>query len=325
MAAPAEVGPALPTLAEIRAAAARIAGIARRTPLERCGWLSERAGADVFLKLECWQPTRSFKVRGAANAILGLGPASASRGVVTASAGNHGQAVALVAARAGIPAVVHVPATAPAVKKQRIRALGALLEDSAPDYDAAEALAARHAEHTGATLVHAFSDPAVVCGQATVGLEILAELPDCGSVVVPVGGGGLIAGIGAVLRAAGSTARLIGAQSERTRNMYEAFAAGTVVDCAIEPTLADGLAGCTDQPAYLRARAVTDALHLVSEAAIGAALRAHLARDGLLLEGSGAVATAALLERIEAPGPTVLVLTGGNIDPATLATVLRTE
>lgn len=325
MVAPAEAGAlALPTLAAVRAAAGRIAEVARRTPLERCAWLSERTGVDVYLKLECWQPTRSFKVRGATNAVLSLDAAARARGVVAASAGNHGQAVALAAGRAGIAARIFVPRTAPAVKKQRIRALGAQLDESAPDYDAAEAAAAAYAGETAATLVHAYSDPAVVCGQATVGLEILTDLPQLESVLVPVGGGGLIAGIGAALRASGSRARVLGVQSERTRNMYEAFAAGAVVPCPIEPTLADGLAGCTDEPAYQRARAVTDELHLVSEAAIADALRAHLGHDGLLLEGSAAVAAAALLEeKVQPRGPTVLVLTGGNIDPATLAGLLR--
>jgi threonine dehydratase len=320
---PAEAVAVLPTLAEIRGAAARIRGFARHTPLERSAWLSELAGTDIYLKLECWQPTRSFKVRGAGNAVFSLPAEAAARGVVTASAGNHGQAVALAAARAGVDALVFVPRTAPAVKKQRIRALGARLDESAADYDEAEARASAHAEASDATLVHAFSDPLVIAGQGTTGLEILADLPDCAAVVLPVGGGGLIAGIGAALRAAGSGAQVIGVQSERTRNMYEAFAAGRLVACAIEPTLADGLAGCTDDATFRRAHAVTDTLELVSEAAIGEALRAHLERDGLLLEGAAATPAAALIEgRVAPAGPTVLVLTGGNIDPHVLAATL---
>jgi threonine dehydratase len=308
------------------AARARIEGAVRRTPLERSDWLSELAGCDVLLKLECWQPTRSFKVRGAANAIALLGEAARLHGVVTASAGNHGQAVARAAAAVGAPATVFVPADAPAAKKARIRALGAELDDRPATYDDAEVAAAAFAERSNARFVHAFSDPDVVAGQGTVGLEIAEDLPGVRTVVVPVGGGGLLAGMGVALRAAAPAARLVGVQSVQTRAMFDAFSAGGIVDSAITPTLADGLAGCTDGASYRRVRALVDTIHLVDEVAIADAMRNLFVRDGVVAEGAGAVGAAAVAAGIvPVAGPAVVVITGGNVDAQRFARVLEGE
>jgi threonine dehydratase len=313
----------LPTISDVLAARRRIAPFVRRTPLERSGSLSEASGAQAWLKLECWQPTRSFKVRGAFSAVTALDGAARSRGLVTASAGNHGQAVALAARAAGARATVFVPAAAPAAKKSRIRRLGAVLNEESPDYDSAEVAARAFAEERGGTFVHAYSDPRVVAGQGTVALEIIEELPGIRTLLVPVGGGGLIGGVGIVARAMAPSARVIGVQSERTPVMHDSLAAGRVVERPVVATLADGLAGAIDERAFALARQVVDGMLLVSETAIAAAMRWLQQEEGILAEGSGAVAVAALLEaRGRFDGPVAALVTGGNVDGGRLARIL---
>ncbi len=316
-----------PTLHDIYVARRRIAGAVRRTPLERSDWLSELAGCDVHLKLECWQRTRSFKVRGAFNAVAALSGAERERGLVAASAGNHGQGIALAARESGARATVFVPDSAPAMKKARIRALGAELIEVRGSYDEAETAAVAHAREVGAVFVHPFADPVVAAGQGTLGLEIVEELPRVREVVVPVGGGGLIAGIGTALRAAGSAGtRVIGVQSERTRAMHDAFEAGAPVGTEVGPTLADGLAGGVEPDSYAWARAVTDEVALVREDSIADAIRELYRREGIVVEGAGAVPVALVREgRWRAAGPTVLVITGGNIDAGRLADILGND
>ena len=316
---PPELGP---TLGEIYQARRRIMGIARRTPLDRSFRISELAGYDVHMKLEAWQRTGSFKMRGAYNAVATLAPDLRARGLVTASAGNHGQAVALAAREVGARATIYVPANAPETKKRRIHAFGASMNTDCADYDEAQVAAEEFAQRTGATFVHAFSDRAVVAGQGTVGVEILEDMPHVRTVIVPVGGGGLIAGIGVAIKAANPAARVIGVQSTRTPAMYEAFQAGRPVHCPVEPTLADGLAGQIDEPSFGRAQAVVDEMVLVPEEKIPAAVRA-LYHDGIIGEGGAAVAVAALTEGlVQADGPTVVVITGGNIDAGRFAAIL---
>lgn len=313
----------LPSLIDIDAARTRIASFARITPLEHSAFVSDIAGCDVHLKLECWQPTRSFKVRGAANAIGLLSAGERARGVVTASAGNHGQAVALAAQRHDVHATVFVPRTAPDTKKRRMRALGATLNDDAADYDVAESAARAFADRTDALLIHPYSDKAVVAGQGTLALEILEQLPNVQTVIVPVGGGGLIAGIGTVCHARASSVQIIGVQSERTRAMHDALAAGRIVDTVIAPTLADGLAGCTDLVALQRLQQLGTHVHLVPERAIADAMRLLFTHEGIVAEGSGAVGIAALLSGAVRPaGTTVVVITGGNVDAARFASIL---
>ncbi len=313
-----------PTFADITSASERLRGIATRTPLEPSEFLSDIAGVPVYLKLECWQRTRSFKLRGAYNAVHALDTATLARGLVTASAGNHGQAVALAARMTGAHATVFVPATAPAVKKSRIRSFGATVDETATDYDAAEAAAQVNARKTGRYFVHAFSDFNVVAGQGTVGLEIAEDLPAVRHVVVPVGGGGLATGVGIALRAIAPAATLHGVQSDETRAMYDAFQAGHLVDSPITPTLADGLAGCTDETAYAWLRAIIDHVHLVPEPAIARAMRVLFESAGVVAEGAGAVGVAAVMERmLTLDGPTVVVVSGGNVDPATIAAILN--
>jgi len=306
---------------DIEAARRRIRDEVWLTPAERSSWLSELVGTDVYLKFECWQRTGSFKVRGAFNAVAVLERSLRTTGVVTASAGNHGQAVALAASRSGIRCRVFVPADAPESKKARIRDFGAELDDTSASYDEAEDVAMAHAGRSGFRFLHPFSEPHVVAGQGTVGLEILEQVPAVRTVVVPVGGGGLAAGIGLALEGPG--VRVTGVQSERTRNMHDALEAGRIVDVPVVPTLADGLAGRTDATALDRVARWVDGVSLVDERSIAEAVRGLFGHHGAVAEGAGAVGVAAMLaDKIRIDGPAVVVISGRNIDPDRLARIL---
>ncbi|HEX2079299.1 MAG TPA: pyridoxal-phosphate dependent enzyme [Longimicrobium sp.] len=320
--APAEAP--FPTLAGVLAAARRLQGVARRTPLERSPWLSERAGADVWLKLETQQRTGSFKLRGAYSAVASLPAERRARGLVTASAGNHGQGVALAASLLGARALVFVPAEAPEAKKRRIARWGAELREVEGGYDEAHHAAEAYAAATGACFVHAFSDPAVVAGQGTVGLEIVQDLPGVRTIVVPVGGGGLAGGIGIVARAMGSGIRVVGVQTHETAAMHASLSAGRLVSPPYGPTLCEGLSGDVDERSLALAREVVDDLVLVDEAAVRRAVRRLFEEEGIVAEGSAAVAAAAVLEGAveRIGGPAAVVLTGGNLDGARLAAIL---
>lgn len=310
----------------VRRAQERIRSAVRRTPLQHSHWLSQAAGVPVYLKLECWQRTRSFKFRGAYHAVAVLSPEERDRGLVTASAGNHGLALALAASLHGATCTVFVPEEAPVTKKDRIRRMGGDLREVAGIYDDAAAIARDFAESTGGHFLHAFTDPDVVAGQGTVGLEILEELPEVREVVVPVGGGGLLAGVGTALGAS-PNARAVAVQSTSTTAMHAAFKAGKVV-AVNDPwlTLCDGLAGETEPVAFERARAVVDTIHLVDELRVAPAIRALYHNEAVVAEGSGAVGVAAVLDGVPAlEGPAVVVITGGNIDMATLAQVFAQD
>ena len=315
--------PPPPTFADVLAARGRLEGVARRTPLERSAWLSESAIADVFLKLETQQRTGSFKLRGAFNAVASLTPAERARGLVTASAGNHGQGVALAARLVGARATVFVPADAPEGKKRRIARHGAELREVEGGYDEAHHAAEAHAAASRARFVHAFSDPAVVAGQGTGGLEIAERLPEVRTIVVPVGGGGLAAGIGIVARALGTGARVVGVQTDRTAAMHASLAAGRLVSPEYGPTLCEGLSGDVDERSLALARELLDRVVLVGEDAVRRAMRALYGEEGNVAEGSAAVAASAVLEgAVELAGPAAVVLTGANVDAARLAAVL---
>jgi threonine dehydratase len=311
-----------PAAADVLAAARRLRGVARRTPLERSPWLSGAAGLDVYLKLETQQRTGSFKLRGAYNAVASLSPDERARGLVTASAGNHGQGVALAASLLGAAATVFVPSDAPDGKKRRIARWGAELREVEGGYDEAHHAAETHAGRTGATFVHAFSDPAVVAGQGTVGLEILQELPEVRTIVVPVGGGGLVGGVGIVARALGTGVQVVGAQTEETRAMHASLAAGRLVSPPYGATVCEGLSGDVDARSLALAGQVVDRIAVVSEEAVRRAMRRLYEEEGIVAEGSAAVAVAAVLEGAADAGPAAVVLTGGNVDGARLASIL---
>ncbi len=306
------------------AAAKRIRRCITHTPLEHSVVLSEHAGVDIHLKLECWQTTRSFKARGAFNALLSRDRLELERGVTTASAGNHGLAVAFAGRELGVEASVFVPSSAPAAKTRRIEDLGARLRTVEGSYDDAEAAAREYSADADVVLIHPFDDIDVAAGQGTVALEVLSDLPSVEQVVVPVGGGGLIAGVGTCVAAAtGGGVRVLGVQSRRTSAMHAAFEAGRVVQTEVQPTLADGLAGAVSEASYRRAAAVTDELLLVEEESIADAMRLLYRSHGVVAEGSAAVGVAALLEgSLKPEGAAVVIITGGNVDDEVLAGIL---
>jgi threonine dehydratase len=298
----------LPTLADIEAARGRIAGVARETPLFRSDTISRLIGREVRLKAENLQRTGSFKIRGAYNKIAMLSAAEKEGGVVAASAGNHGQAVAWAAREAGIPATIFVPQDAPMAKVEAARGYGAACEMGGSVFDEALTAALAFARETGATFVHAFEDEDVIAGQGTIGLELAEQLPDDATVVIPVGGGGLAAGIAIALRASRPTLRLVGVQAGK---------AGY--------TIADGI--YVKQPGELTMailREQLDDLVDVSDDQIAAAIVLLLERTKLLVEGAGAVAVAAALAgKAGGDGPICAVLSGGNIDATLLISVMR--
>ncbi len=306
----------LPSPLDVLAAAHRLHGVVERTPLVRSDALSARAGTEVLLTREDRQRTGSFKLRGAYNVLATLSAQARERGVVASSAGNHGLGLAYAARALGIRATIFVPATAPAVKREGIIALGAEVDESQPDYDTAHHLAETFAAERGQTFVNPCAGAALLAGQGTVALEILEERPDVRTLVVPVGGGGLVGGIAALALTVAPRVRIVGAQSERTNAMAASLAAGRRVEVPVPPTLADGLAGQIDDEGYAIGRAALDDIVTVTEADIAGAIawmaHAHDAR----VEGSGAVGVAALLERRVVPlhGPVVVVVSGGNID-----------
>ena len=303
---------------QVRDAAERVRDVVRRTPLRHSRALSRAAGVECWLKLECEQHTGSFKLRGAYNALARIPSSERARGVVTSSAGNHGLGVARAAREFGIAALIFVPSTAPAVKRDGIARLGAAVDTSSPDYDAAMVAALAHAARTGAHFVNPCAGEALLAGQGTVAVEILDELPSLESIVVPVGGGGLLGGIASYLREVAPHVRILGAQSEHTNAMARSLAAGRIVDIGHEPTLAEGLAGAIDAEGLAIGRAGLDGIVEVSEEAIAGAIRWLAVEEGLTVEGSGAVGVAALLAgALGAPrGPLVAVISGGNIDAA---------
>jgi threonine dehydratase len=306
----------LPSPLEVLAAAHRLRGVVDRTPLMRSDALSAHAGIEVLLKCEHRQRTGSFKLRGAYNALAALSPEAREHGVVASSAGNHGLGVAHAARALGIRATIFIPASAPAMKRDGIVALGAEVDGSQPDYDAAHRLAERFAAERGHTFVNPCAGASLLAGQGTVAIEIFEDRPDVRTLVVPVGGGGLVGGIAALTRALGPAVRIVGAQSERTNAMAASLAAGRRVEVAVPPTLADGLAGQIDDEGYAIGRAALDEIVTVSEAEIAGAI-AWLAREhDARVEGSGAVGVAALLARRITPlhGPVAVVVSGGNID-----------
>jgi threonine dehydratase len=323
-----DCGASAVTIADVRAAAARIAPFVLRTPLERSPGLSSRCGQDVWLKLECFQHTGSFKLRGALNALMLLPVEARARGVVTASAGNHGLGVARAAALLGVAATVVVPETASPVKVEALGQSGAELRLIGATYDEAEAAALALAQDRGLAFVSAYNDPAVVAGGGTVALEILEEAPHTGTLLVPAGGGGLIGGIGVAAHGVDPGLNVVGVQSAASPALAAALKAGQLVTVPVLPSLADGLAGNIESGSVtfdLLVQHVAEII-VVEEAEIAAAMRWLLEREHVLVEGSAAVGVAALLDgRLTLDRPTALVLTGRNVSSAVVRDVLGGE
>jgi len=316
------------SLSDIVDARERVAGVARHTPLERSRTFSEMTGADVHLKLETFQRTGAFKIRGAMNRIATLSPAERDAGVVTASAGNHAQGVALAATEAGIDATVVMPRFAPVSKVKATRGYGASVVLHGVDYDEAQAYAHELEEKQDRTYVHAFDDPAVMAGQGTIGLEVADDCPEVDTVVVPIGGGGLISGIAvAVKETLGHDVRVIGVQAAGASTAADSLRTGERQTIDSVDTIADGIATrAVGERTLAVMREYVDEAVVVNDREIALALALLLERSKTLVEGAGAVPLAAVLsEAFEYDDDETIVATlcGGNIDLNRLTTVIR--
>lgn len=310
----------LVSLDAIRAAAGRIKGVARRTPLLD---VSDVAGRSLHLKCENLQPIGAFKVRGAYNMMARLDPAERSRGVITYSSGNHGNAVAYAARRLGIPAVIVMPTTAPAVKVDGARELGAEVIFEGTTTLHRKARAEQEQQARGLVMIPPFDHEWIIEGQGTVGLEIVEQLSEVGTVVVQVGGGGLIAGVSAAVKALKPNVRVIGAEPAGAPKMTMSRRAGHPVTLESSKSMADGLLAVRPgELTFLHAQQFVDEVVTVDEEAIARATRWLFERAHLVVEPSGAVATAAVIKGlIQDPEPVVAVLSGGNVSIETLASL----
>jgi len=297
-----------PTLADIQEARERLRGIAEETPIYLSETFSRRVGREVRLKAENLQRTGAFKVRGAVNKLTTLSPEERAAGVVAASAGNHGQAVAWAARQLGIRATIFVPVTAPMAKVEACRNYGAATEMAGEDFEDALEAAIAHVDATGGTFIHPYEDQLVVAGQGTIGLELLDQEPDVGTVLIPIGGGGLALGIATALRALRPEVRIVG-----VRAGVDGY------------TIADGIA--VKVPSDFTMPLLEDLLDdivAVTDEQISEAIVLLLERAKLVVEGAGAVGVAALLAGKDGgTGTAVPILSGGNIDPTMLISVMR--
>lgn len=318
----AEVG-GTPTLAEIRQARARIAGRAIRTPLVRLD--VSGAPADIWLKLENLQPIGSFKIRGAANAIGQMSEERLAQGVLTASAGNMAQGVAWCARERGIPCTVIAPDTAPATKIRAIERLGGHVI-LVPFERWWQAFQDRAYPGVEAVFIHAFDDPAVMAGNATIGLEILEDLPDVDAIVIPWGGGGLCCGIASAVRALNPDCRIVAAEVATAAPLAAAMAAGSPQVVGYQPSFVDGIGSKSVFPRMLeRARELVDAVVVASLEETAAALAMMAERNRIIAEGAGACPVACALSGKAGSGRVVCVVSGGNIDLSRLCAALRGE
>ena len=311
------------TIADVRAAADTIAGQVLRTPSVDSLELSYRSGAQVTLKLENLQHTGSFKVRGALNRLAELDAAGRQAGVVAASAGNHAQGVAFHARRMAIPAIIVMPRETPFTKVARTEALGARVVLHGDDLTAAHKHALEIAASGGQTFIHPYDDPAIIAGQGTVALEMLADTPDLDTLIIPIGGGGLIGGMAVAAKAINPRIDIVGVEAALYPSMRQAMRGGPLM--AGGPTVAEGIA--VKSPGRLTRPIIEDMVSdilLVTEMALEVAIQIYLEAQGLVVEGAGAAGLAALMgNRARFAGRRVgLVVSGGNIDARLLASIL---
>ncbi|MDJ0931872.1 hydroxyectoine utilization dehydratase EutB [Breoghania sp.] len=305
-------------LPEILEARRRIAGLVERTPCGSSAHLSERAGVPVHLKMEHRQTTGSFKLRGASNAIVCLSPEKRANGVVTASTGNHDRVVAYAAAREGIPATVCMSDLVPQNKVDEIRRLGAEIRIVGKSQDDAQEEVDRLVAEKGMAMVSPFDAREVIAGQGTLGFEIMEDVPEAACVVVPLSGGGLIAGVASAVKVVNPKARIVGISMERGPAMKASLDAGHPVQVEEEPSLADSLGGgigLDNRFTFSICRALVDEVILLTEEEIASGIRHAYASEREVLEGAGAVGIAAFLSgKLTLSSPGVLVLSGRNID-----------
>jgi threonine dehydratase len=311
---------------EISQAEQRVRPYIRETPLEHSPVLSEMGQSQVFLKLENLQYTGSFKLRGAMNKLLSLSPAQRAQGIVTASSGNHGAAVAYGLKRLGLPGQIFVPENASPVKVEMIRRFGAEIHPYGDDSGLTELYARAYAEQHGRVYISPYNDEQIIAGQGTIGLELARQLDPIEAIFVTIGGGGLISGISGYLKTINSGLRVIGCLPENSPVMAESVKAGRIIEMESQPTLSDGSAGGIEPGAitFELCQKLVDDYALVSEEEIKAAMRLVIETQHLLIEGAAGVAVAAYLKAKESfqDKNVVIVLCGANISLEALKSVL---
>ncbi len=310
------VGPL--TLVDVYAAKRRLSGRLPPSPLLHSSWLSSLTGAEVHLKIESLQPSGSFKIRGALNSALNAVTSAGTPTIVTASAGNHGRAMAIAAEQLGLRAIVFTPATAPLVKKRAIERHGAELRDHLRDFDAADAAARQLATDEGWLFISSYNHRDVIAGAGTIALECLDRLPAVDRLVVPLGGGGLASGMALALKGAAPGVQIVGVEVEASTQFSTSLTAGHITEVAVRPSLADGLTGNLEAGAitFDLVRRYVDRVVTVSERQLETAMRGLASEEHLIADGAGATATAAVLagHAITAGQRAVVMVTGGNID-----------
>lgn len=307
------------TIGDIYTAREQIAPLVRRTPLVSSLLLSEHVGASVYLKLESVQESGSFKIRGAANRMLSLTADEKKRGVITVSTGNHGRAVSYVAKRLGVKAVICLSEAVPDNKVEALRRLGAELEIYGKSYDEAAERCTALEKERGLTMIHPFDDPFIIAGQGTIGLELLEDLPEIDTAVVPLSGGGLMSGIALALKSTNPAIRTIGVTMDRAPVMYHSLRAGKVIEMPEEETIADSLVGGigpVNRYTFRMCQKYVDDAILVSDEEIAEAMAFALKEHHLVVEGGGAVGIAALLHRRakDLGKHIAVILSGSNVD-----------
>lgn len=307
-------------------AARRIKGIVTQTPLRRSSTFSDSTGADVYFKLENAQHTGSFKLRGATNCLMSLKPEQRAAGCVAASSGNHGAAVAYAMRELGMTGVIFVPEQTSHAKIDAIKSYGGDVQFFGTDGLDTEQHARAYASERGMYYVSPYNDPTIIAGQGTCGVEIVAQLPDIDTAFIAVGGGGLISGVGSVLKRHNPKIQLFGCQPAASAVMARSVEAGRILDLPSDATLSDGTAGGVEPGAitFELCRELVDEFVLVSEAEIAAAMRAYMAAESDRIEGAAGVAIAALEARKQAivKRKIVVIICGGNVSQATLDAVI---
>ena len=316
-----------PSLDDIRAAARRIEPHIHRTPVLTCQAIDEAAGCEVFLKCENLQKVGAFKARGASNAVFSLTDAQASQGVVTHSSGNHAQALAWAAARRGIPAHIVMPTNAPMVKKKAVLGYGGIVHDCEPTLQSRLKTCQRVAQETGGTVIPPYDDDRVIAGQGTIALELLGQVPDLDAIVIPVGGGGMIAGIAICAKALSPRLEIIGAEPELVDDAARSRASGRIEPHTGDPTrtIADGLRTTLGERTFPVIQELVDDIITVPESAIREGLRLVMERAKLVIEPSAAVGIAAVRSdslRSKGYRRIGVVLCGGNLDLDALPSLL---
>jgi threonine dehydratase len=313
-------------LAEIEDARKSIRNSIRKTPLVRSRFLSDHCGGEVYLKLENLQVTNSFKIRGALNRMMKLSPEEKKRGIIAASSGNHAQAVALGAEKLDLAATVVVPETAPKIKIEKIRKHNVELILYGEIYDYTEQYARKLATDRGLTFISAYNDPAVVAGQGTVGLEILEDLPQANSIIVPLSGGSILSGVAVAAKHLKRDIEVLGVQPETVAAMYHSLRAGKIIDIEMKDTIADGLSGNIEKGCmtFELIQRYVDEVLLYDEPTIKRMIRLLWEKEGQIAEGSGAISIAPIIASPKrfAQKQTVAIITGGNIDDEVFHSIL---